>query len=105
MRVWSFVLIVAARLYMQRDASFALHVVGVCVVARNALERRKEVYSPSLSEDIVKTIYRLKRGWKRPMTESTESLIQQSLKAVDSKVVCEVCIAEQNNQCEECCLK
>lgn len=63
------------------------------------------MYSPLLSEKATRTIYRLKRAWKKPMTEIAESLIQQSLKAVDSKIVCEVCVAEKNNQCAECCLK
>ena len=70
-----------------------------------AQERRKLMYSPVLNEKTTRTIYRLKKAWKKPMTEITESLIQQSLKAVDKGVVCEVCITGQNNQCEECCLK
>jgi hypothetical protein len=74
------------------------------VNVQHVTERRKQVYSPSLSENIVRTIYRLKQAWKKPMTEIAESLIQQSLKAVDKTVVCEACIAEKNNQCEECYL-
>lgn len=63
------------------------------------------MYSPVLSEKATRTIYRLKKAWKKPMTEITESLIQQSLKAVDKESVCKVCVEEKNNQCEECCLK
>ena len=62
------------------------------------------MYSPSLSEKTTRMIYRLKRVWKKPMTEIAESLIQQSLKAVDKESVCRVCIGEKNNECENCCL-
>jgi hypothetical protein len=58
-----------------------------------------------LSEKLVKTIYRLKRVYKKPMTAITASLIQQSLRALDTEIVCEVCIGEQNNDCEQCCLR
>ena len=63
------------------------------------------MYSPSLSEKATRTIYRLKKVYKKPMTEIAESLIQQSLKAVDKAVVCEACIAEKNNDCEFCYFK
>jgi hypothetical protein len=79
-------------------------VAGLRAAVWNAAERRKQVYSPSLSEKATRTIYRLKRVWKKPMTEIAESLIQQSLKAVDKDVICEACIGEKNNECENCCL-
>jgi hypothetical protein len=72
---------------------------------RFAQERRRKLYSPVLSEKATRTIYRLKKVWKKPMTEIAESLIRQSLKQVDKGVVCEVCIAEKNNECNECYLK
>ena len=78
---------------------------GQCVNVQHATERRRKLYSPVLSEQIVKTIYRIKKAMKKPMTEIAESLIQQSLKAVDKEIVCEVCINEKNNQCEECYLR
>jgi hypothetical protein len=58
-----------------------------------------------LSEKASRTIYRLKRVYKKPMTEIAESLIQQSLKAVDKQDICKACIGEKNNQCEECYLR
>jgi hypothetical protein len=69
------------------------------------MERRKWMYSPVLSEKATRTIYRLKKAWKKPMTAIAESLIQQSLKAVDKEVICGICIAEKNNQCDECYMK
>jgi len=78
---------------------------GVHAIALFVAGRRKAVYSPVLSDKAVKTIYRLKQVYKKPMTEIADSLIQQSLKAVDKGVICEVCIGEKNNQCDECCLK
>ena len=68
---------------------------------------RKEanVYSPSLGESAIKILYRLKRALKKPMTEILEEMIQSSLKAVNKEVICGVCVAEKNNECDECCLK
>ena len=63
------------------------------------------MYSPSLNEGMVRTIYRLKRVWKKPMTEIAESLIRKSLTDLDKKVICEVCVTEKNNDCEDCYLK
>lgn len=63
------------------------------------------MYNPELSENAVRTLYRLKRAWKRPMTEVLEEIIQQSLKAVDKGVICGVCVTEKNNECESCFLK
>lgn len=62
------------------------------------------MYSPVLSEKATRTIYRLKKVWKKPMTEIAESLIQQSLSAVDRETICKVCVAEKNNDCENCYL-
>ena len=63
------------------------------------------MYSPVLSESLVKTIYRLKRVWKKPMTEIAEELIKKSLYAVEKEFVCRVCIGERNNDCESCYLE
>jgi hypothetical protein len=64
-----------------------------------------KMYSPELSENAIRTLYRLRRAWKKPMTEILEEMIQSSLKAVDKGVVCEACISEKNNNCAECYLK
>jgi len=63
------------------------------------------MYSPILSEGLVRTLYRLKRVWKKPMTEIAKLLIQQSLKTVDKQLICQVCISEENNDCNNCYLK
>lgn len=62
------------------------------------------MYSPALSEKVTRTIYRLKKVWKKPMTEIAEDLIKKSLCAVDREFVCSVCISERNNDCESCYL-
>ena len=90
---------------MLRVALCAVAAVGQNASVHFAQERRKKLYSPSLSEKATRTIYRLKKAWKKSMTEITDSLIQQSLKQVNKGVVCEVCIAEGNNECNECYLK
>lgn len=70
----------------------------------SAVGRRRAVYSPALSDKAVRTIYRIKKALKQPMTEITDNLIQQSLKAVDKEIVCEICIGEKNNDCSDCYL-
>jgi hypothetical protein len=63
------------------------------------------MYNPELSGNAVRTLYRLKRAWKRPMTDILGEMIQSSLKAVNKEAVCRICIDESNNQCAECYLK
>ena len=62
------------------------------------------MYSPILSEKTVKTLYRLKRSCRKPMTEIAENLIQKALCTIDKEFVCKVCIGERNNDCEGCYL-
>lgn len=104
MILWIFARNAEARLFIQRDASCAPAADGAHAIAVIAQERRLLMYSPKLSGKSVATLFRLKRAMKKPMTEILEDMIQQSLKAVDRNVVCEVCISEKNNECRECCL-
>ena len=60
------------------------------------------MYSPALSESMIKTLYRLKRTQHRPMTVVLESLLLEAMAAVDKKSVCEVCVKENNNDCGGC---
>lgn len=60
------------------------------------------MYSPELSARMVKTLYRLKRAWNKPMTTVIELLLIQSLATIDKKPVCEICRKEKNNSCEGC---
>ena len=62
------------------------------------------MYSPILSEKVVKTLYRLKRSCNQPITRIAEELIVKSLNAVEKDLVCRVCISERNNDCEICYL-
>ena len=62
------------------------------------------MYSPRLNESLVRTIYRLKRVYRKPMTEITEDLIKKSLCTVEKEFVCRVCVGERNNECGCCCL-
>ena len=62
------------------------------------------MYSPILNEELVRTLYRLKRFYKKPMTKMAEELIQKSLCTVDKSRVCGVCVGERNNDCDSCYL-
>jgi len=61
-----------------------------------------KMYSPTLNPEFVRVLYRLKRAYKKPMTEVAEELIAQALKTADKEFVCKVCISEKNNECKEC---
>ncbi len=66
------------------------------------------MYSPVLSEPMIKTLYRLKQAQGRPMTVVVEKLLLRSMASVDKKPVCEVCVKENNNDCKGCyftCIK
>ncbi len=60
------------------------------------------MYQPVLKDNLIRTIYRVKRAYGEPMTRVAENLMQQGLSAVDKENVCKVCISEGNNDCEEC---
>lgn len=62
------------------------------------------MYSPTLSEKVVKTLYRLKRSCNRPITRIVEELIVKSLNTIENVPVCETCIKEKNKECESCYL-
>ena len=62
------------------------------------------MYSPLLKEELVKTLYRLKRFYQKPMTQIAEGLIKESLNSIDRKPVCRICVFEENNDCNKCYL-
>ena len=94
------------RLFTVKDASYVPAVAIRRVIVQNAAVLRKELsmYSPALSSDLVRTLYRLKRSYRKPMTEIAERLIKDALRGVDLPSVCEVCINEKNNDCDNCYL-
>ena len=66
------------------------------------------MYSPVLSEPMIKTLYRLKQAQGRPMTVVVEKLLMRSIASVDKEPVCEKCTSENNNDCRNCyfsCIK
>lgn len=60
------------------------------------------MYSPVLSETMIKTLYRLKQAQGRPMTVVVEKLLLRSMASLDKGPVCEKCISESNNDCRNC---
>ena len=60
------------------------------------------MYSPVLSETMIKTLYRLKQSQGKPMTVTVEKLLLRSIASIDKKPVCEKCISENNNDCRNC---
>jgi len=63
-----------------------------------------KMYSPTLNPEFVRTLYRLKRAYRKPMTVIAEELIAQALRTADKEFVCNVCVHEKNNKCKECYL-
>ena len=62
------------------------------------------MYSPVLSEKVVKTLYRLKRSCNRPITQIAEELIVKSLNTVEKSHIGEKFIKEKNHDCSNCYL-
>jgi len=60
------------------------------------------MYSPVLSETMVKTLYRLKQAESRPMTVVVEKLLMCSIASIDKAPVCQRCANENNNDCRDC---
>jgi hypothetical protein len=62
------------------------------------------MYTPSISPQLVRVLYRMKRFYKKPITKLANELIIQSLSTVPKEEVCKKCISESNQKCEECML-
>jgi hypothetical protein len=61
------------------------------------------VYQPAIKDDAIRTLYRIKRAYKRPMTEVLEDVLTAGLRASDSVKVCSICQQEGNNtDCSSC---
>jgi hypothetical protein len=61
------------------------------------------MYSPELSDPMIKTLYRLKQAQGRPMTVVVEKLLLRSIASIDKGPVCEKCNSENNNNdCRSC---
>ena len=60
------------------------------------------MYSPVLSETMIKTLYRLKQVQGKPMTVVVEKLLMRSIASIDKGPVCEKCTNENNNDCRNC---
>ncbi len=93
-------------LFIQKDA-YCAHAVDIQTVAVQTVEdQRKELkmYSPKLPEDLVKTLYRIARFYKKPITKITNELIEKSINSVNTEPVCKSCIDEGNNDCALCSL-
>ena len=66
------------------------------------------MYSPVLSETMIKTLYRLKQAQGKPMTVTVEKLLLRSIASIDKGPICEKCSSENNNDCRNCyfsCIK
>ncbi len=60
------------------------------------------MYSPVLSETMIKTLYRLKQAQGKPMTVTVEKLLLRSIASIDKEPICEKCSSENNNDCKSC---
>jgi hypothetical protein len=63
------------------------------------------MYQPVIKDDAIRTLYRIKRAYKRPMTLVLEDILSAGLKAIQKAKVCAICQEEANNQdCLNCYL-
>ena len=82
-----------------------MHVAGgLRVTVVYVTEQEVIMYTPALSEKTVKTLYRMKRFYKKPITEIAEEMIKKSMHTFDKEQICRVCVSESNNDCGNCSL-
>ena len=62
------------------------------------------MYYPAINEQLVRTLYRIKRFHKKPITKLANELILESLKTIDKEEICLTCIRENNQECDVCAL-
>jgi hypothetical protein len=61
------------------------------------------MYQPTIEDIVVRTMYRIKRAYQKPMTRVLEDLLFTGLRATDTVKVCSVCQREGNNtDCSNC---
>jgi hypothetical protein len=61
------------------------------------------MYQPTIEDIVVRTMYRIKRAYQKPMTRVLEDLLSTGLRATDTVKVCSVCQREGNNtDCSNC---
>jgi hypothetical protein len=53
---------------------------------------------------LVRTLYRIKRFYKKPITKLANELIEKSLHTINKEGVCMTCIEEENQECDVCVL-
>jgi hypothetical protein len=61
------------------------------------------MYQPLISEDAVRSLYRVKRAYHRPMTQLLEEFVVEGLRGASRVSVCSACQSECNNtDCNGC---
>ena len=62
------------------------------------------MYTPKLSEDVIRTLYRVRTATSKPMTVVADSMIRSGLANVNKHIVCANCVAHGTNDCANCLL-
>ncbi|MCP4649626.1 MAG: hypothetical protein GY853_06045 [PVC group bacterium] len=61
------------------------------------------MYQPMIKDNAVKTLYRVKRAYQKPMTKILDELLILGLIRADKVRVCSVCQEDGNNgDCSHC---
>ena len=62
------------------------------------------MYSPQLTDDTIRALYRVCSATGQPMTKVADGMIRKSLVTVNKHAVCEACAEEGIADCANCIL-
>ncbi|MCK5612331.1 hypothetical protein KAR91_61230 [Candidatus Pacearchaeota archaeon] len=62
------------------------------------------MYQPRIEEETIRSLYRMKQAYKKPMTKILQELVSTAVKTVSREDVCEKCKQQKNDECSECLL-
>ena len=62
------------------------------------------MYQPRIEEETIRSLYRMKQAYKKPMTRILQELVATAVKTVEREEVCLRCRQQGNDECRECLL-
>ena len=61
------------------------------------------MYQPAIKDEAVRSLYRMKRAFRKPMTVILNEVLSQGFTLIDRDRICNVCQQEGNaTECSEC---
>jgi len=62
------------------------------------------MYQPAMKEEAVRSLYRMKKAFGKPMTSILDDVLSKGFALSDRDKICSVCKQESNDtECRSCC--